>query len=80
MAKKVFFTSFVIAAASLIGIVICYILLNHEVDLIGTINVAFWGFVFVCLFTPSALVAIFFAFLHFILPDNFYLGNGKIKS
>lgn len=80
MTKKVFFTSFVIAAISMIGIVICYVLLNHQVDLVGAINVAFWGFVFVCSFIPSAILAIISAFLHFILPDYFYLGKGKIKS
>jgi hypothetical protein len=81
MAKKVFLISFIVAVVSMIGLVACYILVNHKVDLgIISINTTLVvGYICLCVFVPSAVLAIISAVLCFFLPDYFYLGK-KINS
>ncbi len=78
MVKKVFLVSFIVAVISMVGLVTCYILANNQVNL-GIINTVFIGYVCLCVFVPSAVLAIIAAVLKFFLPDYFYLGE-KINS
>ena len=80
MTKKVFITSLIVTIISIIGIIVCYLSLNHKVDLAGILSVSFIGYFFICLFVPSAVLALIFGFLHFYLPDYFYLNWKKRKQ
>ncbi len=74
MIKKVFIVSFVVAVISMVGLVVCYILANNQVNL-WIINIVFIGYVCLCVFVSSAVLAIIAAVLKFFLPDYFYMGK-----